>query len=182
MRSSGFAWLRQARDLPSGAKASGPHPSSVPRNRGTRLLHALERVGCQGALGLGPVEGALDADDGVPLAALPARVRVQPAGDVQGLQFAIGQQAVHVAEGMQEVAVPAAGVGLVVLLGPVKEQVQHLADLDVVGSGQVGRVGGLQPVEGLEDLRRGVPAGLSTENGRSCDSCPLPRSAFFDFS
>jgi hypothetical protein len=126
---------------------------------GRRLLDVAERVGREDALLVGPVEGPLERDDGVPLTALP-RARVEPASDVDRLQFVGLSSAVERAKTLKEVLVPDVGGLLVVNLGVREEQVAHLRDEDLTGLWQVRRVGGHELVEGVEDDGRRVPRTL----------------------
>jgi len=74
---------------------------------------------------------------------------IEPAADVQRLQVLHQQRAVQVAEVLEVLLVPGEGVGDVVLLGMVEEQVADGGDAERVGLGQLARSAGHQLVEGL---------------------------------
>src|SRR5262249_20799797 len=126
-----------------------------------RPLYAFCWVGPEHALGVGPVECPLHGDHRIPAASLPAGVGVEPAGDVERLEVLREERAEELAEGLEEIAVAAKRVRLVVLLGPVEEEVTDDAHLEVVGPRHVRRIGGHEPVEGEQDRLRRVPAALA---------------------
>src|SRR5262249_43339141 len=97
---------------------------------GWPLLEALQRIRVADALPLRPVKRPLHRDGSAAAARLaPARVCVQPAGDVEGLQLRGVESAPGIAEALKERFVPVVGALVVVAAGPLEEQIRDLRDV-----------------------------------------------------
>jgi hypothetical protein len=126
-----------------------------------RLIYDADRgalrVRGQEALPLTPIERPLDGQGGMPTRRLPARVVIQPTGDVKGQHLGGNERPVASTKLVEIELVLSVGFRVVVSVTVVEEQVTKQHSREFRGRRQERRLSDHEFVKGVEDRRRWLP-------------------------